>query len=174
MVLQADGPECNCGGRGCFEALVYVKRVVEMLKTGFEGHEDSLIYANGSNQSVTIDDLFDAAEKDDPFAFEILDHIADWFAIGLNNVIMVSDPRKIVIQGVYTRAGSQFLINLKKKIDGLSLLGLQRSVELVYSELGDKRCIIGAACYGVWQFFDQKKLYDGDSLGMDREPGRVY
>ena len=105
MVLQADGPLCNCGGRGCFEALVYVERVVEMLKQGFSGHESSTVYEHG-DQSVTIDDLFSAAKEDDQFALEILDHIATWFAIGLNNIIMVNDPQKIVIQGVYARAGN--------------------------------------------------------------------
>ncbi len=159
MVLQVDGPICNCGGRGCFEALVRVDNVVEILKKGFAGHEDSIVYQQGS-QPITIDNLFTAAAQGDPFADEVLDYIATWFAIGLNNIIMVNDPKMIVIQGVYTGAGARFLNTLKNKIDNLSLPGLRRGVELEYSTLGEDRCILGQACFGIWDFFQSDDVYE--------------
>jgi N-acetylglucosamine repressor len=169
MVLQVDGPLCNCGGRGCFEALVRVDNVVEILKKGFAGHEDSIVYQQG-NQLITIDNLFTAAAEGDLFADEVLDHIATWFAIGLNNIIMVNDPKMIVIQGVYTGAGIRFLNTLKNKIDNLSLPGLRRGVELEYSTLGDDRCVIGQAYFGIWNYFQSDEVYKTDfSTGLSKK-----
>ena len=159
MILQADGPECICGGKGCFEAMVSVNRVINILKDGYSGHKDSLIYRTSDQPDVGIDDLFEAASGGDELAVEVLDQIASWFAIGLNNVIMVYDPQLIVIQGIYAKAGEIFLRNLRAKINKVSFPRLQRNVKLVYSELGRERGVLGAGCYGVWHSFQNPRLY---------------
>jgi len=163
MVLQANGPPCICGGKGCFEALVSVRRINELLKAGFVGHEDSLIYRTKNDPDVGIDDLFSAAAANDQFAVEVMDQIATWFAIGLNNVIMVNDPEMIVIQGIYTKAGQQFQKQLRTKINQMSFPRLSRNVKLVYSDIGRERGVLGAGCYGLWRFFQNPELYGSDS-----------
>ena len=162
MVLQADGPPCICGGRGCFEALVSVRRINSILKEGFAEHPKSLIYRAKNDPDVGIDDLFDAAAAGDGFAIDVLNQIATWFAIGLNNAIMVYDPEMIVIQGIYTRAGERFLNQLRTKINQMSFPRLSRNVKLVYSSLGRERGVLGAGCYGVWRFFQDPNVYISD------------
>ncbi len=163
MVLQADGPPCICGGKGCFEALVSVKRINELLKAGYTGHENSLIYRTKHDPDVGIDDLFGAAAADDAFAVEVLDQIATWFAIGLNNVIMVNDPEMIVIQGIYTKAGQRFQTQLRSKINQMSYPRLSRNVKLVYSDIGRERGVLGAGCYAMWRYFQNPELYSSGS-----------
>jgi predicted NBD/HSP70 family sugar kinase len=159
MILDHRGPECICGGKGCFEALVSVKNLHHILSEGNPAHKESLVYREHEDYEVGVNDLFQAACEGDNFAVEVLDRIAYWFAIGLNNVIMVNDPSLIIIQGIYTRAGSQFLKNLKNKIDHMSFPILSRNVELVYSAFGPDRGVLGAGCFGVWSYFQSKELY---------------
>jgi len=159
MVLDLQGPKCICGGQGCFEALVSVRNINSILSTGNSDHKESLIYRENEDPEVGIDDLFRAAEAGDTFAVEVMNRIVSWFAIGLNNVIMVNDPDMIIIQGIYTHAGSRFLANLKNKIDQMSFPNLSRNVELVYSRFGRERGVLGAGCFGVWSYFQSKELY---------------
>ena len=159
MVLDLQGPDCICGGRGCFEALVSVRHINSILSNGNITHKESLIYRVKEDPEVGIDDLFRAAEAGDAFAVEVMDQIVSWFAIGLNNVIMVNDPDMIIIQGIYTHAGSRFLADLKRKIDQMSFPSLSRNLELVYSRFGRERGVLGAGCFGVWSYFQAKELY---------------
>ncbi len=163
MILQVDGPLCICGGRGCFEALVSVRRINELLKTGYVDHKKSLIYRTKNDPDVGIDELFNAAAAEDAFAIEILDQITTWFAIGLNNVIMVNDPEMIIIQGIYTKAGQQFQKQLRTKINQMSFPRLSRNVKLVYSDIGRERGVLGAGCYAMWRYFQNSELYSSDS-----------
>jgi len=160
MVLDPDnGPECICGGRGCFEALVALKRIKKMIKDGQDTNPDSLIFKNCETDEIKLDDLFSAFREGDAFAVEIFDDLTTWFAIGLNNVIMVNDPEMIIIQGIYTKTGQAFLDLLKAKIDQMSYPRLSRNAEIAFSTLGNDRGVIGAAVFGVWHYFEHSWVY---------------
>lgn len=156
MVLQPDGgPDCICGGKGCFEALVSTKRIRRTLQAHREIRTESLVYADGSDaDEVNLDSLFRAYRQGDPFAEEIIEDIVKWFAIGLNNVIMVYDPEEIVLEGIYSDAGPRFLENLRAKINQMSLPCINRSVEIVFSDFGRERGVLGAANFLLARYFE--------------------
>jgi len=154
MILDPDGPECICGGKGCFESIVSVKNVTRIMRSGFDAHRESLIYRGTKHGEVSIRELFKAAEELDPYAVMIIEDIASAFARGLNNVVMINDPQLIVIQGIYNQAGHVFLEKLRKAINQLSFPHLKRGVDLVYSSFGDERGAVGAGSYGVCKYFN--------------------
>lgn len=156
MVLKPDdGPACICGGKGCFEALVSMNRLNAKLNEYFAEKRESLIFRDYSPDHVNIDSLFEAFLKNDDLAVEIITDIVKWFAIGINNVIMVYDPEMIILQGLYSAAGPQFLDMLKKKIDQMSLPYLNRKVEIVFSDIGRERGVLGAAAYSLYHYFNR-------------------
>jgi predicted NBD/HSP70 family sugar kinase len=159
MVLMPDnGPECICGGRGCFEALVSLNRIHKQLREYYEENSDSLIYSNTNRDAVTIEDLLRAYKEGDSLAEEIMNDIIKWFAIGLNNVIMVYDPEMIILQGIYSEAGPEFLEQLRSKINQMSLPYLNRKVEIVFSDFGKERGVIGGAVYTLDKYFEKHSL----------------
>ncbi len=157
MVLQPDdGPDCICGGKGCFEALVSTKRIMQKLRDRRAGSPDSLVYKNGIEGEADLENLFSAYREGDSLAAEIIEDVVKWFAIGLNNVIMVYDPEMIILQGIYSDAGPHFLEALRKKIDQMSLPYVNRSVEIVFSDFGRERGVIGAASYLLSHYFESE------------------
>ncbi|WP_455383128.1 ROK family transcriptional regulator [Salinispira pacifica] len=155
MVLQPDGgPDCICGGKGCFEALVSTKRIRQTLAANRGLRSESLVYSGPATDDVNLDSLFRAYREGDPFAEEIIEDIIKWFAIGLNNVIMVYDPEKIILQGIYSEAGPRFLEMLRAKINQMSLPYIDRSAEIVFSALGRERGVLGAANFVLSRFFE--------------------
>ena len=159
MIIAPDSDAlCICGGRGCFEAMVSAERVEGLIRKGYEENRDSAVFAGKAPEEITIDDLFNAAGRD-RFADELLSGLSYWFALGLNNVIMVNDPELIIIQGIYTKAGDKFLADTKQMIDEMSLFTLKRNVEIEYSGFGDERGVVGAAAFGVWKYFQDGGLY---------------
>ena len=162
MVLQPDGgPDCICGGKGCFEALVSTRSIRRILQAHRGIRAESLVYTDGADsEEVNLDSLFRAYRQADPFADEIIEDIAKWFAIGLNNIIMVYDPEKIILQGIYSDAGPRFLENLRTKINQMSLPYINRKVEIVFSDFGRERGVLGAANYLLARYFESELFAD--------------
>lgn len=160
MILNPDSKiKCICGGVGCFEAMVSVKRILKRIREGYSKHSDSLIFKGRDPCTVRIQHLFKALHDEDAFAKEIIQDIVKWFAIGLSNVIMVYDPQMIIIQGIYVKAGDYFLKNLRQKIEVLPLPNVKKKVTIEYSKFGFERGILGGASYVCWNYFEHENIY---------------
>ena len=154
MILDPDGYPCICGSRGCFEAMVSVKRLLENVRNGYRQHPDSLIFQGRTPDHVGVGVVFDAFSKGDQFAKWIIDETILWFARGLNNVIMVYDPEMIILQGIYTALGSYFLNELRKLLGTLSLPAIKKDLQIEYSNFGPERGIVGGSLYACQSYFD--------------------
>jgi predicted NBD/HSP70 family sugar kinase len=158
LLMPVAGPQCICGGKGCFEALVSLRRINELIHEGRTRHKESLIFTK-ENELPLLERLFNAFNNDDEFATVIMDEIAFWFASGINNVIMVNDPELIILEGIYTSVGKSFINLIKYHLERLSYPGIPRMVNLEISTFGRERGIIGAGAYSVWAYFNRPELY---------------
>lgn len=159
MILNpSDGFKCICGGQGCFEAMVSRIRIETLVRSGKNKFPESILFKD--DESLELDLLFSASDLNDKLARLVLKDIAFWFALGLNNIILVNDPSLIIIQGIYTRAGDWFLDQIKAELNKLSYPDLSKNLEIVYSELGRDRGVLGGAVYAIWQYFETTGIYE--------------
>jgi N-acetylglucosamine repressor len=147
MILQRGGAQCICGARGCFEAMVSEKRVLGNVCAGYASHPESLVFEGRAPESVRISHVFEAFHRSDAFAKEIIDDIIEWFAVGLVNVIMTSDPELIILQGIYNDLGDYFLDRLREALRKGMRPWMRQEVGIQYSMLGPSRGVVGAAAY---------------------------
>jgi predicted NBD/HSP70 family sugar kinase len=154
MVLNPQDPEiCKCGGRGCIETLISTKRVVRKAIEKYEEHPESRIFENKKSLEIVINDIFDASNKGDLLAQELLDEVIHWFSIGIHNLVLAYDPDTFVIQGEYAMAGNYFIDNIRKKFNQVSLFDIDIDCTIEYSQLGTKAGVIGAAAYVIEEYF---------------------
>jgi glucokinase len=154
MILQRNGAPCICGARGCFEAMVSAKRVLENVRNGFADHSDSLMFHTRSPVDVQIEHVFDAFRNSDTFAKEIIDDVIEWFSLGLINVIMTMDPELIILQGIYNELGDYFLDGLRETIRKNMRPWMCQGIEIHYSTLGPSRGVLGGAAYVCDRHFE--------------------
>jgi N-acetylglucosamine repressor len=170
MILDPNnGAECICGGKGCFEAMVSLKRIKTLVAEGKQRFPDSLIFSVQNREKeqeqeqekeyYMLSRIFSAAESGDDLALEIFNDICQWFAVGINNIIMVNDPELVVLQGIFNTGGEFFLNCLRKKINKISFPNINRKVEIALSGFGLERGVLGGACYGKQRFFDDPAVY---------------
>jgi len=86
-VLEADGPPCYCGKRGCVETLLSGPGLVLDYRT------------RGGARNHTTHDIARLAGKGDPLANESLARYLDRFGRALSMVINILDPDVIVLGG---------------------------------------------------------------------------
>lgn len=164
MVVNPFGKEiCNCGGRGCFESMVYEHRLLKKALDLASEYPASLIFENNNPGVISMEDIFSAANSGDELATKLLDEVIGWFAIAFSNITMMVDPEIIVIQGIYAKAGNYFIENLRERVNGLVLPKIKKEVEIKYSKYGPEACALGAALFIISDYFKMKNLEKQES-----------
>lgn len=151
-INPADTLRCDCGGYGCFEMQVKPTRVLDRFVHDLSTTPHSEL-SSRDPASLSIGDLFHAAETGDPTARTVMQEVAQWFAVGLHNLILAYDPELVVIQGTYATAGEYFRTELIRQVESVSLLGAPMKTRVLCSSLGEDAASLGAASYALSQAF---------------------
>lgn len=106
IIVDPNGPLCNCGSRGCLETLVsataVVRRAKEAVARGAVGVLPTL-------SPLTARDVYDAAAAGDSAAQQIVDEVGAELARSLRSVVLAYDVDAVVLGGGVTHAGDRYL-----------------------------------------------------------------
>lgn len=137
-VIDASGPPCTCGFRGCWEALA----TGPAMATWYKSNAGSPATANG----LGAKEIFDLARNGDNLARRAVDREVYYLALGLANLIGLFVPDMIVLGGSVMK--SVHLEDLRGVISqGCRFVPWQKT-ELALASLGEDANLIGAA--RVW------------------------
>jgi len=118
QVLDPTGPVCGCGQRGCWEAYVGGRRVAERLREKIKTGRlaTTMIEKAGSVEAITMKHLLAAATEGDPVAVAEWDAVMERLAQGIGGLIMVLNPRVILLGTIAIHAGEFALQPLREKL----------------------------------------------------------
>ncbi|MEI8093781.1 MAG: ROK family protein [Spirochaetales bacterium] len=150
-----NGPECICGNRGCFEALVSAKRMRARARSLLGTIASTVVTSAEACEALTLTQISDGASVGDPLSRELIRDVAHWFVVGLGNVVLVNDPELIIIQGEYVRAGEYFLTLLRDGMNHIGLPAVEKRVRIEASTMDENRGMVGGACLVINEFFSQ-------------------
>ncbi len=159
-VASAEETEkCACGNSGCFETLVSPKAIQRYaMETKMNYPNSPLLKEEGKLQYLSI---FKASNEGDAFACRIMDKIISYFVLLIRNMILIHNPRVIVLQGIYTQAGDYFLNKLQSEIHSLPFFKIEKEFNLVYSDIGlSQGCFTGGALILADQYFNETEIYE--------------
>lgn len=132
LIVDRDGPACECGRSGCLEALVgeraLLRRVSELH--GREVSRDELISLAAASDGATIQVLTDASEL---------------LGLAMANVVTLLNPELVIICGEGTQLGAPFLDLVVAAIRDLTFAGLGKQIEVKVQQWGDDAWAVGAA-----------------------------
>lgn len=154
-----DALECQCGARGCLEAMASgtgIERIAKQ-KLASGGFPDSALAALDAGL-VDSEAVFDAAEKKDSLALSILEGAVSALAVGLTNVVHLFNPDMIVLGGGVTDGlvKLDLLPEIDRQIHDRAMSELHKEFQLTSARLGDSVGLAGSAAL-VW-----------DQLGVER------
>jgi glucokinase len=152
-VLVPEGPECKCGGRGCFEAVASGPGIAERALTKIKsGRASMLVPADPAfpASALTAEAVFGAAERGDVVAVETLEEVGKLVAYALEHIALAYDPEKIVIGGSIMLGSTLLFGTVLEQLRELSqqswVFGRTYSDGLVVlSALGNNAGVLGAA-----------------------------
>ena len=148
-VLEPEGPICNCGMRGCLEALASESVLAVQAKRSLEEGANSLIseLSGGKAEDVTAEIVFAAARKGDNLSLGLIDNVAKYLGMGIANLINLLNPEIVVLDPQFDKIKDLLLPSTKRAITTHTLQRLMRNVRIEISHLGEEIGALGVCAY---------------------------
>lgn len=116
MTLQPDGPRCNCGNYGCWEALASGTAIAREGAEAVRAGRSSLLTQMCAGQAEAVDARLvgEAADRGDPAAQEIIERVAVYCGVGVGNLLHLYSPELVLIGGGVSRLGDVLFSTMRR------------------------------------------------------------
>ncbi len=105
MPIVPDGRVCACGLRGCLEAYTGGNAWRDHLRTIAPPDSDAVVRAGGDPAALLPEHVVEAARSGDAWANEVFGRWLDDLAQGIAAIVMLLEPRRIVLGTIAVAAG---------------------------------------------------------------------
>jgi N-acetylglucosamine repressor len=132
VIVEPDGPVCECGRSGCLEALVGERALLRRV---------GRLHA----RDVSRDELISLAAAGDEATVQVLTDASELLGLAMANVVTLFNPELVIICGEGTQLGGAFLDSVVAAIRDLTFAGLGKQIEVKVQQWGDDAWAVGAA-----------------------------
>lgn len=147
ITVEADGPLCFCGNRGCLEA-VFSARAVEAAAWGLvhQGGASPMADAlRAEPERLTARFVFEQAAAGDRLARHVVETRVHAFAAALAGLVHAFDPEIVIMTGSMAEAGEAVFAPVREELAWRVKGLVQREVPVVGSGVKDGSGVVGAA-----------------------------
>ena len=152
ITIDLNGPLCNCGNRGCLEAMSSGIAVLRMLGEQLENQKDHPLYHK--RNALTIEDVFEMTDKKDLLTISILNRSAFYVGVAVSNLINTFDPEMIILGGILIQKYPMYFNIVQDVANQRKVKGAKENFMAV-SVLRENAGVIGAGEIVTDHFFNQ-------------------
>lgn len=138
MTVEADGPPCACGSRGCLEAHAGLEPL--LAAAGLDGDK---ITTAGAGKPVA--ELVKRASAGDETALAALEDCGRWLGVALGSVVNLLSPQTIVLGGYFAPISKWLRPAIERELEERVLGGQAAVPPVLPSSLGPEAAMRGAA-----------------------------
>jgi N-acetylglucosamine repressor len=146
-VIDPDGPVCECGKKGCLEALVGDLGLVRMA-------QEAASRGQLSRPVSTAAQLLQMADSGDAGAQAIFARAGNYLGLAIANLITLLNPQKILISGEGASAGEWLFGPMRESIQRHVMPGLEEDTHIQIDPWGDDAWARGAASLVLRKLFE--------------------
>ena len=144
MVLDPEGPLCNCGQRGCLEAFSSKQGMSAYIRQQAARGRETLMAEAVKDGVFRSKALKQALKENDKVAMEAVDRACHWLAVAAGNMINVISPDLILFGGgVIEALGDLFLEKILAEVDRYCMPAIRSTVDIKIADLGDDSILYG-------------------------------
>ncbi len=148
IVIEADGLECNCGRRGCWELYASATALVRYTKEYMDKYKDSLMHKIAEENGGKINGItsFKAAKMGDEAANMVVDKFVRYFSLGAADMINIFQPGILLIGGGVSKEGDYLLDKIRAEVEKQTYAHgmLAKETKIAAATLANDAGIIGA------------------------------
>lgn len=149
MTLVPDGPQCNCGNRGCWETLIGPTAITERVRQAAALGQTPVLLAlpdvDGDVSAIRMRHVLAAAALGEPAVLHVLDEVGRYLGIGIANLVNAFNPRLVVLGGILSLAGPYILPRAQQEVQARALAAAREALRIELSAFGFDACVMGGA-----------------------------
>lgn len=146
MLLDPNGPECYCGGRGCWEMLAAGPAIGRLAREASEREPGLMLeLAGGDLQKIAAHHVVAAARQGDIAALQVADRVGTYLAWGMVNLVALLIPECVVLSGGVMESFDLFEPAFRRTFYRHNIMAPVEQIRIVHAQLGSQAGILGAA-----------------------------
>lgn len=157
IVIDQQGPLCVCGKRGCLEAIVGRKIILENAKHIFSNGNDQIVtdLISGDINNLNLSLISKAAQLGSVRAKGLMDNMAEHIAYAISLYTTILDIPLVIIGGeVALEFGTDFIQSLNNEV--VKFIREDENVSIVQSELNRDDFLRGISMLTIQQILREK------------------
>ncbi|MBQ6273160.1 MAG: ROK family protein [Oscillospiraceae bacterium] len=144
MILDPEGPLCNCGQRGCLEAFSSKMGMSSYIRQQVSRGRESMLAEAVQEGVFRSKKLKKALAAGDKVAWEAVDRSCHYLAVATGTMINTFSPDLILYGGgVIEAVGEIYLEKILSEVDRYCMPQIRSTVDLKIAELGDDSILYG-------------------------------
>lgn len=151
MIVEASGPRCYCGARGCWEWMAAGPAMVTWMRENAPAEA-------AQPADLSAKEICRRAEGGDPLARKAVEREAYYLGVGLANLVTMYCPDAIALGGGVMGSAHLFLERAREVVRTSSTLVPADKAEIMLARLGPDAGVAGAARAWHNRFEKQKRL----------------
>lgn len=145
MILNVEGPSCNCGQRGCLEAFSSKTGMMDYIKLQVKHGRSTMMEKFIPDGVFKSKEMKTAYEAGDAVMIEAIDRSCLYLAVAAGNLANTFSPEMIIFGGgVMEAMGDIMLEKIVSKVDAYCWPSIRDTVTFSVAELGDDSILYGA------------------------------
>ncbi|HHV61283.1 MAG TPA: ROK family transcriptional regulator [Firmicutes bacterium] len=172
-VIDIDGPECECGNRGCLERVASMKALAEYVDEMLKGGRDSILSTVERDQDgkIPVPAISQAARQGDAVAVEAIQRVAGYLAAGIVNLSRILDPDVIILSGKLIEKGQPLFEETRRAVERFRPI-LEEQVPIRISSLGESARLLGASM-PVFEAAFERRIRQRSTTGREAQTHKV-
>jgi predicted NBD/HSP70 family sugar kinase len=152
--IDAEGAQCICGNRGCWEIYTSntttVKRYFTLKNKDYRENKD--------NTNEQMRNLVALAKTGDNMAIKAIQETGRYLGIGISNIINGIDPEVIVLGGIITQAWDIIYPKIIQEIKDRVFFSIKKNVQVIPTSLKERTSLVGALTLVIREIFSGYKI----------------
>jgi len=147
IIVEAGGPRCGCGNRGCLEAVASRTAITRDIRKAIKRGRRSVLSKGLTRETDSLSgkDLKEAYDSDDELAQKVIHRAARFIGIGIGSLLNVLGSEMVVLGGGVVEAfGDDFVERIERSARDIAFEINSKNAKVVRAELGDDAGVIGA------------------------------
>jgi len=146
IVVEAEGPPCLCGGRGCLETLASGPAIARSAREAIAAGRPSTLLrmVGGDPERITAREVGLAAQEGDELAREVFRRAGFYIGVALVTLMFLFNPSLFILGGSVTLVGDLLFGPIRETVRARAPEVYWRDVPIRPAALGDDVGLVGA------------------------------
>ncbi len=145
IVLEPDGVACNCGARGCLEALASGTAIAREAAAALAAGRSDLMAELAAGKELTAELVLEAAQQGDSAAKGVIEQAGRYLGLGLVGLLNIFNPETLILGGGLIGLGDLYLGPAFEAARECGFEQILADVTMTTAQLGGRSGALGAA-----------------------------